>query len=281
MKVALLQLKEKADESLQRAWKDGAVDVLQSALGRMGCKCSIEVDEDNDGRWVAEVNSQSTGTILETHFNLREMDEGSQEKSPEAVAKPSAQGAQGAPGAANGSQDAAMPPVESDSQQLVHMFYVRLHVPKYMEGRDGARKVLGPYVPEGCRLLRCVALQNGGGVRADLLASRKDYDVFLGAVAKLGRVQQLETGDLEKEKEVRGETKRKAESPSRAAHFAERLFEAFGSGGKQSKRRQVVSHLSEAFATSVRVQASHLGSAQSSVMDNSSCGENDEDEVGK
>ena len=31
--------------------------------------------------------------------------------------------------------------------------------------------------------------------------------------------------------QVRGETKRKAESLSRAAHFAERLFEAFGSGG--------------------------------------------------
>ena len=31
-------------------------------------------------------------------------------------------------------------------------------------------------------------------------------------------------------------------------------------------------------AVGVRVQASHLGSAQSSVMDNSACGENDEDE---
>ena len=51
-------------------------------------------------------------------------------------------------------------------------------------------------------MLRCIALQNGGGVRADLLASRKDYEVFLGAVAKLGRVQQRETGDLDKEKEA-------------------------------------------------------------------------------
>lgn len=145
MKVALLQLKEKADESLQRAWKDGAVEVLQSALGRLGCKCSIEVDEGNDGRWVAEVNSQSTGTILEAHFNLGEIDDGG------AAAKPSAQGAQGGPGVANGSQDVAMPPAEGDSKQLVHMFYVRLHVPKYMEGRDGARKALGPYVWLGCK----------------------------------------------------------------------------------------------------------------------------------
>ena len=53
-------------------------------------------------------------------------------------------------------------------------------------------------------MLRCVALQNGGGVRADLLASRKDYDVFVKEVAKLGRVQQLETGDLNKEKEAWG-----------------------------------------------------------------------------
>ena len=50
--------------------------------------------------------------------------------------------------------------------------------------------------------------------------------------------------------QVRAETKRKAETLAHAAHFAERLFEAFGSGGKQSKRRQVVGHLSEAFATS-------------------------------
>lgn len=50
--------------------------------------------------------------------------------------------------------------------------------------------------------------------------------------------------------QVRAETKRKAETLAHAAQFAERLFEAFGSGGKQSKRRQVVGHLSEAFATS-------------------------------
>ncbi|CAL1153055.1 unnamed protein product [Cladocopium goreaui] len=281
MRVILLQLKENADESLQRAWKNGAAKVLQSALARMGCTCAIEVNEGKDGRWMAEVNSQTTGTILETHFNLGQVDEDGEEKQLEVNAKASAQDPSGAVDAGNGSRDVSMPPVEGDSKQLVHMFYVRLHVPKYMEGRDGARKVLNPHVPEGCRLLRCVALQNGGGVRADLLASRKDYDVFVKEVAKLGRVQQLETGDLNKEKEVRAETKRKAETLAHAAQFAERLFEAFGSGGKQSKRRQVVGHLSEAFATSVRVQASHLGSAQSSVMDNSSCGENEEEEVGK
>ena len=146
MKIALLQLKEKADESLQRAWKDGAVEVLQSALGRLGCKCSIEVDEGKDGRWMAEVNSQTTGTILETHFNLGQVDEDGEEKQLEVNAKASAQDPSGAVDAGNGSRDVSMPPVEGDSKQLVHMFYVRLHVPKYMEGRDGARKVLNPHV---------------------------------------------------------------------------------------------------------------------------------------
>ena len=146
MRVILLQLKENADESLQRAWKNGAAEVLQSALARMGCTCAIEVNEGKDGRWMAEVNSQTTGTILETHFNLGQVDEDGEEKQLEVNAKASAQDPSGAVDAGNGSRDVSMPPVEGDSKQLVHMFYVRLHVPKYMEARDGARKVLNPHV---------------------------------------------------------------------------------------------------------------------------------------
>ena len=59
--------------------------------------------------------------------------------------------------------------------------------------------------PEGCRLLRCVALQKWWRCPSRFAWPRgRDYDVFVKEVAKLGRVQQLETGDLNKEKEAWG-----------------------------------------------------------------------------
>lgn len=78
--VVLLQLKEKAGESLRGRWKDGVVEVFQAALVRIGRDCRTEVDEGNGRRWVAKVGSQSSGKILETHFNLGQIDESDKEK---------------------------------------------------------------------------------------------------------------------------------------------------------------------------------------------------------
>ena len=85
------------------------------------------------------------------------------------------------------------------------------------------------------------------------LSQKESQSSLDSALNECGLVELAFCFDVEENhgaEQVRGETKRKAESLSRAAHFAERLFEAFVSGGKQSKRRQVVGHLSEAFATS-------------------------------